>query len=42
MRVEYVQGPTERLELCGDCRADFEAGNFVEEVTPVRRRGDGS
>lgn len=42
MRVEYVQGPTETLELCGDCRAEFESGNFVVEVTPVRRTDDGS
>ena len=40
MRVEYVQGPTETLRLCEECRLEFEAGTFVEDVVPVRRGDD--
>jgi hypothetical protein len=42
MRVEYVQGPTETLRLCAGCRQEYEEGNFVEDVTLVGSRGDGS
>lgn len=42
MRVEYVQGPTETLRLCSECRCEFEEGNFVEDVTPVRHEDEGT
>lgn len=40
MRVEYVQGQTETLRLCSQCHCEFQEGNFVEDVVPVRREDE--
>jgi hypothetical protein len=33
--VTYVDGSTERIHLCAECRATFEAGELVQSATPV-------
>lgn len=40
VRIEYVEATTETIRLCEGCRAEFEAGDFVTDVTAVSTGGD--
>lgn len=35
VKIEYITGHTEKIELCADCRAAFEEGEFVRDVSRV-------
>lgn len=39
VKVEYLDGKTETVELCNDCREDFIDAEFVAEVGQLESRG---
>lgn len=40
VRIEYVEAAAETLRLCEGCRAEFEAGDLVTDVTAVSTGSD--
>lgn len=40
VRVEYVESRTETLRLCEACRAEFDDGDLVTDVTAVSTEDD--
>lgn len=35
IKIEYSTGYTEKIELCADCRAEFEQGELVRDVSRI-------